>query len=126
MHSSTCMGILLSVATACAGGPSDGAAELTDGGTIETADGAIAMTDGTAVTAATGPYFTTSMFFNNDVSAVAKAASSDSIIAALAAAGGWGNSNKMQIDFDLDVMTATASTPKQSFTPTDDFFSPDC
>jgi serine/threonine-protein kinase len=77
-------------------------------------------------TTASGPYFTTPMFFNTDVSAAPKAASSDSIIAALAAAGGWGNSNKMQIDFDLDVLTATASTPKRSFTPTSDFFSPDC
>jgi serine/threonine-protein kinase len=66
------------------------------------------------------------MFFNRDVSATARAANSASIIAALSAAGGWGNSNKMQIDFDLDVLTASASTPKQSFTPTSDFFSPDC
>jgi hypothetical protein len=128
MQSSTWMGILLSAAMACAGAPSDGTAELTDGGTgvVEISDGATATTDGAAVTSATGPYFTTAMFFNRDVSTTAKAANSDSLIAALAAAGGWGNSNKMQIDFDLDVLTATASTPKQSFTPTDDFFSPDC
>jgi serine/threonine-protein kinase len=83
--------------------------------------------DGTmTVAAVTGPYFTAPMFFNADVSAVPKAASSASTIAALAAAGGWGNGNKMQIDFDLDVLTASASTPKRTFTPTDDFFSPDC
>src|ERR1044071_937292 len=126
MQSSTWMGILLSAAMACAGAPSDGTVELTDGGTIETADGGNAMTDGAAVTTPTGPYFTTPMFFNRDVSTTAKAANSDSIIAALVAAGGWGNSNKMQIDFDRDVMIAPAGTPKQSFTPTDDFFSPDC
>jgi len=66
------------------------------------------------------------MFFNTDVSAVPKAASSASVIAALAAAGGWGNGNKMQIDFALDVLTANSSTPKLSFTPTSDFSSPDC
>jgi hypothetical protein len=89
------------------------------GGTV-TADAAI------AVTATSGPYFTAPMFFNTDVSTTPKAASSDALIAALVAEGGWGNGNKMQIDFDLDVLTATASTPKQSFTPTSDFFSPDC
>ena len=32
----------------------------------------------------------------------------------------------MQIDFALDVLTATATTPKRSFTPNADFWSPDC
>jgi serine/threonine-protein kinase len=32
----------------------------------------------------------------------------------------------MQIDFDLDVLTADATTPRRSFTPTGDFFTPDC
>jgi hypothetical protein len=71
------------------------------------------------VTASTGPYFKTPMFFNADVSAIPKSASSDAMIAALVAEGGWGNGNKMQIDFDLDVLTASASTPKRTFTPTD-------
>jgi hypothetical protein len=88
--------------------------------------GSGSMTGGTMATATTGPYFTTPMFFNTDVHALPKAASSDAIIAALVAEGGWGNGNKMQIDFDLDVLTATSSTPKQAFTPTEDFFSPDC
>jgi serine/threonine-protein kinase len=89
-------------------------------------DGSVSGTDASAVTAAVGPYFATPMFFNTDVSTTLKAASSASIISALAAAGGWGNSNKMQIDFALDVLTAGSSTPKRTFTPTDDFFSPDC
>ena len=58
------------------------------------------MTGGTMATATTGPYFTVPMFFNTDVHALPKAASSDAIIAALVAEGGWGNSNKMQVDFD--------------------------
>jgi serine/threonine-protein kinase len=78
------------------------------------------------ITAAAGPYFTAPMFWNLDVSATPKAANSASTIAALAAAGGWGNSNKMQIDFALDVLAANATTPKLAFTPTGDFFTPDC
>src|SRR6476659_5491202 len=57
-----------------------------------------------------GPYFETPMFWNTDVSTTPKSASSDAMIAALVAEGGWGNSNKMQVDFDLDVLTADAST----------------
>jgi serine/threonine-protein kinase len=107
------------------GNPSGGD---TGGGDTAGSGGSGTMTADAAVTvtATTGPYFTTPMFFNTDVHAVTKAASSDAIIAALVAEGGWGNSNKMQIDFDLDVLTASASTPKQSFTPTSDFFAPDC
>jgi serine/threonine-protein kinase len=78
------------------------------------------------VTASTGPYFTQPMFFNSDVSAVPRAANSAAIISALSAAGGWGNSNKMQIDFSLDVLSASSSTPRLTFTPTSDFFTPDC
>jgi serine/threonine-protein kinase len=32
----------------------------------------------------------------------------------------------MQIDFAIDVLTADNSTPMRSFTPTSDFYSPDC
>lgn len=50
---------------------------------------------------------------------------SSAIIANLAAAGGFGN-GRLQIDFSIVVLTADASTPYQSFTPTGDFYSPDC
>src|SRR5262245_41419885 len=73
-----------------------------------------------------GPYFETPMFFNRDVSGVAKAADSDVIIASLRAAGGWGNNDTMQIDFSFDVLAADASTPHETFTPTADFYTPDC
>jgi hypothetical protein len=73
-----------------------------------------------------GPYFTQPQFCNRDVTGVAKAANSDRIIAALKAAGGWGNSNRMQVDYSLDVVKANASTPRRTFTPTEDFYSPDC
>jgi serine/threonine-protein kinase len=73
-----------------------------------------------------GPYFANPMFFNADVSATTKASNSDQIIAALRAEGGWGNGDVMQIDYDLDVLSADATTPMKSFTPTSDFFTPDC
>ena len=73
-----------------------------------------------------GPYFEHSMFWNRDVSATPKAANSDTTIAALRAAGGWGNADTFQIDFSIDVLTANASTPTRTFTKTADFYSPDC
>jgi serine/threonine-protein kinase len=73
-----------------------------------------------------GPYFNKPMFFNDDVSGVQKAANSDTEIASLRAAGGWGNGDRMQVDFSFDVLAADSSTPHMTFTPTDDFYSPDC
>ncbi|HEY4243382.1 MAG TPA: hypothetical protein VGM88_26395 [Kofleriaceae bacterium] len=89
-------------------------------------DGAATASEEQAVYGPVGPYFTADEFFNTDVSAVAPAANSAQIIAALNSAGGWGNSNKMQIDFALDVLTATPTTPYDSFTRTEDWYSPDC
>ena len=98
---------------------SDAAATGSDGNLADS-------TDSGGYSQQTGPYFTTPMFFNADVSALPKSPSSDSMIAALVSEGGWGNGNAMQIDFSIEVLTANASTPMQTFTPTSDFFSPDC
>ncbi len=66
------------------------------------------------------------MFFNRDVSHEPKAANSDQWIAALHAAGGWGNQDHFKIDFSIDVLAADGS-PLRSFTPVERFFeSPDC
>jgi serine/threonine-protein kinase len=73
-----------------------------------------------------GPYFTQPMFFNRDVSGEAKSATSDTLIAALRSEGGWGNSDLMQIDFEIDVLQADATTPHRAFTPTSDWSAPDC
>ena len=78
------------------------------------------------VLASSGPYFATPMFFNYDVSAAPKAANSATMISALKAAGGWGNGNVFQIDFSLNVLKATSTTPKRSFTKNSNFYSPDC
>src|SRR4051812_30975486 len=80
---------------------------------------------GSGTTALVGPYFTTPMFWNRDVSLATKSAHSDSMIDALAAAGGFGGGH-IQIDFSIDVLTASSGTPMRSFTPTSDFYSPDC
>src|SRR3569623_3623304 len=92
--------------------------DTTTGGDTGTGDdpGTATGSDSSSVTATTGPYFTTPMFFNTDVSTAPKAANSDRIIAALAAAGGWGTANTLQVDFDNDVLTATTTTPKIAFT----------
>ena len=73
-----------------------------------------------------GHYFPEGSWFLEDVSAAPAADYSDDVIAALRAAGGWGNGDVFQIDFSIDVLTADASTPKMSFTTTSDFYSPDC
>jgi hypothetical protein len=73
-----------------------------------------------------GPFFEHAMFFNQDVSAVAPAPNSAAIITALRAGGGWGNGDRMQIDFSFDVLRADATTPMRTFTPTDEFYEPDC
>jgi serine/threonine-protein kinase len=86
-------------------------------------------TDGGGTACGTGGhsrYFPDGAWFLTDVTCTPKAANSDAMIAALAAAGGWGNNNRMQIDTAIDVLDADASTPMQSFTPNSDFYSPDC
>ena len=64
-------------------------------------------------------------FWKRDISTAPLDAQSGAIIGDLATAGGFGN-GRMQIDFSIVVLTADASTPFQSFTPTADFYSPDC
>jgi serine/threonine-protein kinase len=82
--------------------------------------------DGGALPGPSGPYFEQPMFFDTDVSGVAPGATSAATIAALRAEGGWGNNDLFQIDFSIDVLAADASTPHQTFTPTADFYAPDC
>jgi hypothetical protein len=63
--------------------------------------------------------------WHTDVSTLPKGSTSDSIIQALAAAGGWGTGT-LRIDFSIEVLEADAATPFRTFTPTGDFYSPDC
>jgi serine/threonine-protein kinase len=73
-----------------------------------------------------GDFFPPGAWMYQNVEGISPAGNSAAIIAALRAAGGWGNQDEFQIDFSIEVLTADASTPRQSFTPTGDFYSPDC
>src|SRR4051812_41080532 len=77
-------------------------------------------------TGAPGPFFDEPMFFNMDYSGVDPAPNSESMISTLRAAGGWGNGDRMQIDFSFDVLLADDSAPMRAFETTDDFYEPDC
>ncbi|MBA2543127.1 MAG: hypothetical protein H0V17_26030 [Deltaproteobacteria bacterium] len=78
------------------------------------------------VTGAPGPFFDRTMFFNEDVSGVPPAPTSARQIASLRRAGGWGNGDRMQIDFSFDVLLADDDAPMREFEPTENFFEPDC
>ena len=95
-----------------------------DGSTDGTGSGGGSDTGG-GTTQGAGPYFTQSMFFNRDVSALPKASNSDSLLSTLSSSGGWGTGH-MQIDFAIDVLRSDAATPMRTFTPTAEFYSPDC
>jgi serine/threonine-protein kinase len=126
--------VVLFVCAACAskgvsgggggGGGGGGNGDGVDGG--GSSRGATDAPNGDAASNAVGPYFHNAMFFNTDVSASPASTASTSLIAALVAEDGWGNGNVMQIDFSIDVLTADASTPLEVFTPTSDWYSPDC
>jgi serine/threonine-protein kinase len=51
---------------------------------------------------------------------------SATIIAGLAAAGGWGNGNKMQIDTSINILCADATTPMKTITLPGGACTPDC
>ncbi len=103
--------------------PSGGGGTTTPGGGGGSGSGSGG--GGSTTPASVGPYFTQPMFFNRDVSAAPKASNSASIISTLQSSGGWG-AGRMQIDFTIEVLRADASTPKRTFTPTSEFYSPDC
>jgi hypothetical protein len=81
---------------------------------------------GPGVTASAGPYFEQAMFFNRDVSGEAVAAESDTIIGSLRAAGGWGNRDRLFVDFSISVLTADETASMRTFSPTEDHQTPDC
>jgi hypothetical protein len=67
--------------------------------------------------------------WNTDVSALAKSPRSDAITTALSASGGWGNANRLQIDFSIPLFFADASTPKKTVIASASgycFAGPDC
>ncbi|MBL8916648.1 MAG: hypothetical protein JNM17_38460 [Archangium sp.] len=52
--------------------------------------------------------------WNTDVSALPKSTRSDAITAQLIASGGWGNSNRLQIDFSIPIFFADSNTPRRT------------
>lgn len=69
-------------------------------------------------------YFPDGAPWYQDVSGAAVDPTSSTLTGALQAHG-WGTGN-FQIDFSFEILAADASTPRQDFTPTEDFYSPDC
>jgi serine/threonine-protein kinase len=64
---------------------------------------------------APAPYFPPGAIWTQDISHAPLDPQSSTIIAWLADAGGWGNNNKMQIDFNMRVLQADANTPTVPF-----------
>lgn len=60
-----------------------------------------------------------------DISSAALDTQSSAVINWLQGMGGWGTGN-MQIDFSINVLMADQTTPFKTFTPTSDFYVPDC
>jgi hypothetical protein len=94
--------------------------------TATTVTTTVTTTTGTTTTTTVpGGLFEAANPWNADISTLPKSATSDTIIQALAGAGGWGTGT-LRIDFSIQVLRADATTPFLTFTPTADFYTPDC
>lgn len=94
-----------------------------DGGPAGTVDAAV---DATSPPTG-GRYFPAGAWFYDDVSSAPVSSRSAAIIASLRASGGWGNGDVFQIDSSIEVLRVDGASPtKRTFTPTGDFFEPDC
>ena len=112
------MTLTLSMLAGCQCGPGGGQ----DGGADGGSDGG---TDGGTGACAQGQLFESCHPWTTDVYDLAPHPDSAAIIGALSAAGGWGSGN-FRTERSLVVLNAPAGTPFRSFTPTSDFYSPDC
>ena len=74
---------------------------------------------------APAPYFPPGAIWRQDISHAPLDPQSSAIIAWLAGAGGWGNNNRMQVDFNLRVLQANAASPNVPFQKGPTFYSPD-
>ncbi len=96
-----------------AGQPDSGSTPITDGGSPP-ADGGVLTS-----------YFPPGAPWTTDISQAPLASNSSTVITWLQNAGGWGL-GRMQIDFSIDVLHAGPSVQTQTFTPTSNFYTPDC
>jgi serine/threonine-protein kinase len=70
-------------------------------------------------------YFPPGSVWTQDISRAPLDPQSSAMIAWLAEAGGWGNNNKMHIDFGMRVLQADANTPQVPFRKAPGFFAAD-
>jgi serine/threonine-protein kinase len=75
--------------------------------------------------AAPAAYFPPGSAWTQDVSHAPLDPQSSTIIDWLAGAGGWGNNNRMQVDFSFRVVQADASTPQVPFSKGSGFYATD-
>lgn len=92
----------------------------TDGGSVSPAVDA-----GPATAPTSARYFPAGAFMYQRVDGAPLDPDSSTITTWLQNNGGWGTGS-MRIDFSIEVLAATASTPRQSFVKTEDFYDPDC
>ena len=74
---------------------------------------------------ATAPYFPSGAIWTQDISHAPLDPQSSAMINWLADHGGWGNHNRFQVDFNMRVLTANASTPKVRFHRGSTWYTPD-
>lgn len=58
--------------------------------------------------------------WTTDISSQTPDANSDAVVAAIQAAGGWGDGDRFRVDFGFEVLTTTPDTPFRPFTPNSD------
>jgi hypothetical protein len=112
------------------GGSGGGAGSAGRGGSGGSAGGAgsggVIGAGGTAGTAGAGALFDLPHPWTTDVSGYPKAATSDTIINGLIAAGGWGQNDQFLTDASILILADDGSAPTRTFTRTADFYTPDC
>lgn len=99
------------------------------GGSASSSDGGVAQGDLPVghCGARRGRYFPATSWIYTDISSAPVRANSTATTAWLENAGGWGNSNRFQIDTSLIISDADASTPRFSRTPSDPMpYTADC
>jgi serine/threonine-protein kinase len=122
---------MLLAATGCGSSSTSPDGQAVSSSTGSGSGGSNATTSGTgggtgmAVAAGVGIFPPSSQWYL-DISQAALDAKSSDVISGLDMAGGWGNANKLQIDFSIEVLSADASVARRPFTATGDFYNPDC
>ena len=92
------------------------AAGVSDNDTVDPPDQMLADYSFGFAVQAIGGLFEKPLPWNKDVSALAPSSRSAAIISALQGMGGWGNGNKLQIDFSIALLNADGATPRRTIT----------